>query len=117
MDMDLPKQSRAIYGRVCFISHYCEYSYWSYAALFTALRFNTNDATTSMGLTRVRSMRKLLTDIFAGIFVHVLAVRTCKVSWFSLKWKVPVLGKLLNSAAARREFSRHRGLSFDEVLA
>jgi len=40
----------------------------------------------------------------------------CPVSWFSLKWKVPVLGKLLNSAAARREFSRHGGLSFDEVF-
>ena len=36
--------------------------------------------------------------------------------WFSLKWKVAVLDKLLNSAAARREFSRHGGLSFDEVF-
>jgi hypothetical protein len=29
------------------------------------------------------------------------------VSWFSVKWRVALLGKLLNSAAARREFSRH----------
>ena len=39
------------------------------------------------------------------------------LSWFSVKWRVAVSGKLLNSAAARREFSRHRGLSFDEVFA
>jgi len=37
------------------------------------------------------------------------------VSWFSVKWRVAVWGKLLNSAAARREFSRHGGLSFEEV--
>ena len=28
------------------------------------------------------------------------------VSWFSLKWRVAVWDKLLNSAASRREFSR-----------
>ena len=38
------------------------------------------------------------------------------VSWFSVKWRVAVLGKLLSSAASRREFSRHGGLSFEEVL-
>jgi hypothetical protein len=36
-----------------------------------------------------------------------------RMSWFSVKWKVPVPSKLLNSAAARREFFRHGGLSFD----
>jgi hypothetical protein len=44
-----------------------------------------------------------------------LGLRQVLVSWFSVKWRVAVLGKLLSSAAARREFSRHRGLSFDEV--
>ena len=29
------------------------------------------------------------------------------MSWFNVKWKVPVSSKLLNSAAARREFLRH----------
>jgi len=40
-----------------------------------------------------------------------------QVSWFSVKWRVAVLGNLLSSAATRREFSRHGGLSFDEVRA
>ena len=39
------------------------------------------------------------------------------VSWFSVKWRVAVFCKLPYSAAARREFSRHGGLSFDEVRA
>jgi len=34
-----------------------------------------------------------------------------------MKWRVAVLGKLLNSAAARLEFSMHGGLSFDDVVA
>jgi len=29
------------------------------------------------------------------------------VSWFSVKWRVAVFGKLLCSAASRRGFSRH----------
>jgi len=40
-----------------------------------------------------------------------------EVSWFSVKWRVAVFCKLLYSAAARREFLRHRGLSFDAVFA
>lgn len=44
-----------------------------------------------------------------------LKLDPAKLSWFSLKWRVAVFDKLLSSAAARRGFSRHRGLSFDEV--
>ena len=38
------------------------------------------------------------------------------LSWFSVKWRLVVLGKALSSVAEERRFSRHRGLSSRRVL-
>jgi hypothetical protein len=41
----------------------------------------------------------------------MMATNREEMSGFSVKWRVAVLGKRRNSAAARREFSRHGDLS------
>jgi hypothetical protein len=79
--------------------------------------FIRHDSVISYRDAMIVDCRKLDAELAAGATVQ----RECcssqlLMSWFSVKWRVAVFGKLSYSAAARREFSRHRGLSFDEVF-
>ena len=76
-----------------------------------------NDPPLNMGMMEVHLMCANRVGAFRDIseIWGTFDFRYIRLSCFRGKWRVAVLGKLLNSATARQEFSRHGGLSLDEV--